>query len=273
MPTDEGILTLDNDNIPAHDLLGALETAFVPLERYGFKRDGDEILLLHLTNFHEEYTPQQLRSYIVVNSNRDDFPLLPIIRYCDDIPPLFPQGDSIQDCLLSMAKNQFHFQGVRELEKKRERREEHIRRTYSAAEEIMEKQRKSKEEGERKRREKRRGAESQKIKRVKEEKNRLRLELMEMGEKVGELGDEDLEVDREGVAIHSLDHVDFDEKRKNVMVKKRKKKRKMYVGRKKRREKKITIQHQKDMNEEGNDSYGDIVSSIPPLPLSKIDKT
>ena len=96
LPTENGVYSLDNEDLPETDTLNALETGLVPLKSYSLSTNNSTVCLLHFQFFSEMTTCINIKGYLDQNLNLKTPPKTNIIPFVDTVPKNLPGDDQVQ---------------------------------------------------------------------------------------------------------------------------------------------------------------------------------
>ncbi|GMH80843.1 hypothetical protein TL16_g08718 [Triparma laevis f. inornata] len=104
LPTESGVFSLDNEDMPETDALNAVTTGRVELSRYNFTKNNAVICLLHFQFFSEMTTAINISGYLTQNLQLEETPNTEISPFVDAIPKDLPGPDKVQAQLTSLMK-------------------------------------------------------------------------------------------------------------------------------------------------------------------------
>ncbi|GMH80594.1 hypothetical protein TrST_g628 [Triparma strigata] len=104
LPTESGVFSLDNEDMPETDTTNAVTTGRVELGRYNFTRNNAVICLLHFQFYSEMTTAINISGYLTQNLQLEEKPNTDISPFVDAIPKDLPGNDKVQAQLTSLMK-------------------------------------------------------------------------------------------------------------------------------------------------------------------------
>ncbi len=104
LPTENGVFSFDNEDLPETDTTNAVTTGRVPLARYNFTRNNATLVLLHFQFYSELTTSINIKGYLSQNLNLFIQPKTHIIGHTDFIPKDLPGNDQVQKQLKDLMK-------------------------------------------------------------------------------------------------------------------------------------------------------------------------
>ena len=104
LPTETGVFSLDNEDLPETDTTNAVTTGRVPLSRYNMTKNGSIITLLHFQFFSGLTTSINIKSYLDQNLNLLKMPITTVSPFVDGIPKQMPGTDAVQMQLVNLIK-------------------------------------------------------------------------------------------------------------------------------------------------------------------------
>ena len=104
LPTEQGVYSMENEDLPETDTTNAVTTGLVPLKRYNFSTNMSVIVLLHFQFFSEMTTCINVAGYLNQNLNLAFKPETKIISFTDSIPKNLPGSDEVQKQLINLVK-------------------------------------------------------------------------------------------------------------------------------------------------------------------------
>ena len=105
LPTENGVFSFENEDLPETDTTNAGETGRVPLARNNFSRNNATLCMLHFQFFSELTTGINIRGYLEQNLQLSKHPNTSIIPFVDAIPKDLPGNDQVQAQLSDLLNN------------------------------------------------------------------------------------------------------------------------------------------------------------------------